>query len=97
MNLQVYPLSKIVKVGDTNSDIKEGISAGMWTVAVLKGGSEIGFTEVQINEMDPYNLQKRMKHEENRFLNEGAIDRINNRLTEKRIYLLVKKIQIFMS
>jgi phosphonoacetaldehyde hydrolase len=97
MNLQVYPLSKIVKVGDTISDIKEGISAGMWTVAVLKGGSEIGLSEAEISEMDPYDLQKRMKHAENRFLNAGAdfvideigdlleiIDRINYRLTEKK-------------
>ncbi|MGM0889404.1 MAG: phosphonoacetaldehyde hydrolase [Bacillota bacterium] len=97
MNLQVYPLSKIVKVGDTISDIKEGISAGMWTVAVLKGGSEIGLSEAEISEMDPYDLQKRMKNAENRFLNAGAdfvideigdlleiIDRINYRLTEKK-------------
>ncbi|MFA1710186.1 phosphonoacetaldehyde hydrolase [Peribacillus frigoritolerans] len=97
MNLQVYPLSKIVKVGDTISDIKEGISAGMWTVAVLKGGSEIGLSEEEISDMDPYDLQKRMKHAENRFLNAGAdfvideigdlleiIDRINYRLTEKK-------------
>ncbi|MFS0670728.1 phosphonoacetaldehyde hydrolase [Peribacillus frigoritolerans] len=97
MNLQVYPLSKIVKVGDTISDIKEGIYAGMWTVAVLKGGSEIGLSEAEISEMDPYDLQKRMKHAENRFLNAGAdfvideigdlleiIDRINYRLTEKK-------------
>ncbi|PCD08247.1 phosphonoacetaldehyde hydrolase [Peribacillus simplex] len=97
MNLQVYPLSKIVKVGDTISDIKEGISAGMWTVAVLKGGSEIGLSEAEISEMDAYDLQKRMKHAENRFLNAGAdfvideigdlleiIDRINYRLTEKK-------------
>ncbi|MFF2498740.1 phosphonoacetaldehyde hydrolase [Peribacillus sp. NPDC058075] len=97
MNLEVYPLSKIVKVGDTISDIKEGISAGMRTVAVLKGGSEIGLSEAEINEMDPYERQKRMKHAENRFWNAGAdfvideigdlleiIDRINYRLTEKK-------------
>lgn len=83
MYLQVYPLSKIVKVGDTISDIKEGISAGMWTVAVLKGGSEIGLSEAEINEMDPYDLQKRMKHAENRFWNAGAdfvIDEIGDLL-----------------
>lgn len=97
INLQVYPLSKIVKVGDTISDIKEGIHAGMWTVGVLKGGSEIGLSEQEINEMDPYELKKRMKNAENRFLNAGAdfvideigdlleiIDRINYRVTEKR-------------
>ncbi|MGE6376817.1 hypothetical protein [Peribacillus muralis] len=29
INLKVYPLSKMVKVGDTVSDIEEGIFAGM--------------------------------------------------------------------
>jgi phosphonoacetaldehyde hydrolase len=69
----------------------------MWTVGVLKGGSEIGLSEQEINEMDPYELKKRMKNAENRFLNAGAdfvideigdlleiIDRINYRLTEKK-------------
>lgn len=53
------------------------------SVTVLKGGSEIGLSEAEISEMDPYELQKRMKHAENRFLNAGAdfvIDEIGDLL-----------------
>ncbi|MFJ7755261.1 phosphonoacetaldehyde hydrolase [Peribacillus muralis] len=101
MNLQVYPLSKMVKVGDTVSDIEEGIFAGMWTVGVLKGSSEIGLSEQETKEMDPYQLQARMKRAENRFLNAGAdfvideigdlweiIDRINHRLVERKDFFI---------
>lgn len=35
-------LHKVVKVGDTVADIREGISAGCWTVGILEGGSEVG-------------------------------------------------------
>ncbi|WP_285766929.1 phosphonoacetaldehyde hydrolase [Peribacillus sp. SI8-4] len=97
INLQVYPLSKMVKVGDTVSDIEEGISAGMWTVGVLKGGSEIGLSEQEITNADPYQLQAKMRRAENRFLMAGAdfvideigdlleiIDRINHRLIERK-------------
>src|SRR5699024_8491212 len=42
MNLGVYPMNHINKVGDTISDIQEGINAGCWTVGVLKGSSSLG-------------------------------------------------------
>lgn len=34
-----------VKVGDTVSDIEEGKAAGVWTVGVIMGSSELGMTE----------------------------------------------------
>jgi phosphonoacetaldehyde hydrolase len=42
INLNSFPLWHIVKVGDTVSDILEGLNAGMWTVGVIKGGNELG-------------------------------------------------------
>ena len=33
---------KVVKVGDTTSDIKEGVNAGVWSVGVVIGSSEMG-------------------------------------------------------
>lgn len=36
-NLGVYPFQAIVKVGDTVSDIQEGVNAGAWSVGVVKG------------------------------------------------------------
>lgn len=49
MNLGVYPMSALVKVGDTPVDIAEGLNAGMWTVGVTLTGSLTGLTEAQVN------------------------------------------------
>ncbi|MDP4095994.1 HAD hydrolase-like protein [Paenibacillus sp. P96] len=35
--MQVYPLSDMVKVGDTVADMQEGRNAGVWTIGVLDG------------------------------------------------------------
>ncbi|WP_342513800.1 phosphonoacetaldehyde hydrolase [Sporosarcina sp. FSL K6-1522] len=35
---------KVVKVGDTTSDIKEGVNAGVWSVGVVIGSSEMGLS-----------------------------------------------------
>lgn len=37
--LQVFPLSDIVKVGDTPADMQEGRNAGVWTIGVLSNPS----------------------------------------------------------
>ena len=42
--LNVYPLSSIVKVGDTVSDIEEGLNAGTWTIGVTRTGNTIGLS-----------------------------------------------------
>ena len=46
--LGVWPLSAIVKVGDTVADVAEGLNAGMWTVAFARCGNEIGLDEAQL-------------------------------------------------
>lgn len=104
INLQVFPLCQIVKVGDTISDIKEGVNAGIWTVGVLKGGSELGLSEQEVRDMNSFELQERMYQAKNRFLNAGAdyvidevvdlleiLNRINNKLTEKT---LLRKVEL---
>lgn len=48
IRLRTYPLYTMVKVGDTISDIEEGLNAGMWTVAVARTGNMIGLTEDQL-------------------------------------------------
>ena len=40
--LDVYPLSRCVKIGDTVSDIEEGRNAGMWTIGLSRTGNTIG-------------------------------------------------------
>jgi phosphonoacetaldehyde hydrolase len=43
--LGVFPPASVVKVGDTVPDIGEGLSAGAWSVGVLRSSSEVGCTE----------------------------------------------------
>jgi phosphonoacetaldehyde hydrolase len=43
--LGVYPPSSVVKVGDTESDIAEGVNAGVWSVGVVASSSEVGLSE----------------------------------------------------
>jgi len=42
--LGVFPLWRAVKIGDTPSDIAEGLNAGMWTIALTTTGNEIGLS-----------------------------------------------------
>jgi 2-aminoethylphosphonate--pyruvate transaminase/phosphonoacetaldehyde hydrolase len=44
MLLDVWPLSACVKIGDTPSDIAEGLNAGMWTVGITCTGNEVGLS-----------------------------------------------------
>jgi phosphonoacetaldehyde hydrolase len=48
MNLGVYPLQALVKVGDTLVDIEEGLNAGMWTVGLSQTGNLLGKREDEI-------------------------------------------------
>lgn len=52
MQLGVYPMTAMVKVGDTLVDIEEGLNAGMWTVGLTMTGNLLGLNEAQVNQMD---------------------------------------------
>jgi phosphonoacetaldehyde hydrolase len=49
IRLEVSPLWSMVKIGDTPSDIAEGLNAGMWTMGVTRTGNEAGLTEEEWN------------------------------------------------
>ena len=71
-NLRVYPLSHMVKVGDTVADIKEGLNAGMWTVGYTKCGNEVGLTEEEIADTPEEEVQQRIVEAENKLRAAGA-------------------------
>ncbi len=72
IRLGIYPMKHIVKVGDTISDIREGLNAGTWTVGILKGSSELGMTEAEVNACDPAALQRKLEEIGQRYRSEGA-------------------------
>lgn len=53
MQLGVYPMAALVKVGDTPVDIEEGLNAGMWTVGVTLTGSLLGLTQTDVDALTP--------------------------------------------
>ncbi len=60
MQLGVYPMSSVVKVGDTVPDIEEGLNAGAWTVAVIQTGNELGLSQQDAESLDKDALIKRL-------------------------------------
>ena len=45
IDLAVPSVDEVVKVGDTITDIKEGLNAKVWTIGVITGSNEMGITE----------------------------------------------------
>jgi phosphonoacetaldehyde hydrolase len=45
--LGVYPLWRCVKIGDTATDMAEGLNAGMWTIGITATGNEIGLSRAE--------------------------------------------------
>jgi phosphonoacetaldehyde hydrolase len=52
MELRIYPLFACVKIGDTESDIAEGLNAGMWTIGVTRSGNTVGLSEDDWSKLD---------------------------------------------
>ncbi|OCA92259.1 phosphonoacetaldehyde hydrolase [Pseudobacillus wudalianchiensis] len=72
MGLGIYPMSSMIKVGDTVSDIYEGKNAGMWTVGVILGGSELGLSEEEVKTLEVDELDRRFQEVKKRFMEAGA-------------------------
>jgi phosphonoacetaldehyde hydrolase len=72
INLQVYPMEAIVKIGDTLPDIEEGLNAGMWTIGLAKTGNEMGLPEQQIEALDPRVRRVRLERAYKRMHQTGA-------------------------
>lgn len=58
--LDVYPLSAFVKVGDTIADIEEAHNAGVWMVSVIRSGNEVGLSQDELNKMSEADRHQRV-------------------------------------
>lgn len=58
MRFRLTSVASAVKVGDTLSDIQEGLNAGMWTVGVSETGNEIGLSAADLGAL-PNDERKR--------------------------------------
>lgn len=79
--MRVFPMEGIVKIGDTLTDIAEGLNAGMWSIGVVKTGNEIGLSEADIEKLPQDEYRRRMERAYERMYQAGAhyvVDGIGN-------------------
>ena len=64
IQLGVYPMQALIKVGDTLPDIEEGLNAGMWAVGVSLTGNLLGLKEAEVQALsapEKENLNRKAK------------------------------------
>jgi len=71
-NMNVFPLSHMVKIGDTVADIQEGINAGMWTIGLTKSGNELGLSLTEAESADPVWIAHKIALADRKMTNNGA-------------------------
>ena len=72
INLEVYPMEAMVKIGDSISDVQEGLNAGMWTIGLTKSGNEMGLTLDELATTPDDEIAARLNKNERRFMEAGA-------------------------
>jgi phosphonoacetaldehyde hydrolase len=60
LQLGVYPMWEMVKIGDTPVDIEEGYNAGMWTIGLAKTGNALGLSLEEVNALSEQELETRL-------------------------------------
>jgi phosphonoacetaldehyde hydrolase len=53
IQLGVFPMQAMVKVGDTLPDVEEGLNAGMWTVGLSLTGNLLGLNKSEVSALSP--------------------------------------------
>jgi phosphonoacetaldehyde hydrolase len=72
MQLEVYPMQSVVKVGDTLADIEEGLNAGAWTVGLSQTGNLMGLTEEEFNSLSEEDQAAALDRVEDQLYRAGA-------------------------
>lgn len=84
--LGVQDVRKVIKVGDTVSDIREGKNAGVLSAGVVIGSSEMGLTEAEYNALSEDEREWKCNEVVKKFKEAGA-DKIFYTLEDLLAYL----------
>jgi phosphonoacetaldehyde hydrolase len=60
--LRVFPPCHVVKVGDTDADIAEGLNAGAWTVGITRTGNYVGLDTRELAALHPSEQRRLIDH-----------------------------------
>lgn len=72
INLAVESAVQVVKVGDTIADIREGVNAGVWSIGVVLGSSELGLSQEEVASLHEVELKRRIDKVRESMLAAGA-------------------------
>ena len=95
-NMQALRLSApwtVVKVGDTLSDIREGVQAGVWSVGVIIGSSQLGMSLDEYQGLSSSSKAVAVRSAHNAFLEAGADFTIN---TLSELPVLIERINCLL-
>ena len=70
--LQITGVDKVMKVGDTLSDIREGKNAGVFTVGIIEGSSEMGLTKAEYEALTAEEKEAKVQAVTKRYMDAGA-------------------------
>jgi len=72
MQLGIFPMTAMVKVGDTITDIEEGLNAGMWSVGISMTGNLVGLSNAEVESLTLEKQSEIRKRAEAQLYNAGA-------------------------
>ena len=79
--LGLMDVRRVIKVGDTVSDIREGKNAGVLSAGIVTGSSEMGLSLEEFEALSPEEREEQCRRTEEKFLAAGA-DRVYRTLYE---------------
>ncbi len=85
--LEIKKVRRVLKVGDTVSDIKEGRNAGVWSAGIVIGSSEMGLTEAEFEALSDEEKERKCREVAGRFLDAGA-DKVFYTIEDLETFLL---------
>lgn len=70
--MNVYPMSRIVKVDDTLMGIEAGVNAGCWNIGISRSGNMLGLSQSESDALSDQELEKMLPPVEQQMVKAGA-------------------------
>ena len=70
--LKISSVEKVIKVGDTVSDILEGKNAGLFTIGILEGSSVLGLSQAEYEALSEEEKNQRLNQAKKKYEEAGA-------------------------
>lgn len=92
VTLNISNVRNVIKVGDTISDIQEGVNAGVIVVGVVEGSSLLGLNEKEFELLSNYERNRAVERVKEEYLTAGA-DFVINNLSE--LLDVIKEVELY--